>query len=144
MRRRDFIKAIVGSAAAWPPAARAQQSAVPVIGFLGSTNPIGLAPQIEALRLGLRDHGYIEGQNIVIEYRWAEGRYDLLPALAADLVHHVRCHRYPGHPRGLRSQASGHHDSDSDGYRWEPGRHRACVESRAARREHHRLVFFYC
>ena len=88
MRRRDFIKAIVGSAAAWPPAARAQQSAVPVIGFLGSTNPIGLAPQIEALRLGLRDHGYIEGQNIVIEYRWAEGRYDRLPALAADLVQH--------------------------------------------------------
>jgi putative ABC transport system substrate-binding protein len=57
-----------------------------VIGFLGGADPVGYAPQIEALRLGLRDHGYVEGQNIIVEYRWAEGRYDRLPALAADLV----------------------------------------------------------
>jgi putative tryptophan/tyrosine transport system substrate-binding protein len=86
MRRRDFIKVTVGSAAAWPLAARAQQSAMPVIGFLGGADPIELAPIIEALRLGLRDYGYIEGQNIAVEYRWAEGRWDRLPALAADLV----------------------------------------------------------
>jgi putative tryptophan/tyrosine transport system substrate-binding protein len=86
MRRRDFIKVTVGSAAAWPLAARAQQSAMPVIGFLGGADPIELAPLIEALRLGLRDYGYIEGQNIAVEYRWAEGRWDRLPALAADLV----------------------------------------------------------
>jgi putative tryptophan/tyrosine transport system substrate-binding protein len=86
MRRRDFIKVVAGSAMPWPLAARAQQTAMPVIGFLGGADPIGLAPQIEALRLGLRDHGYIEGQNIAVEYRWAEGRYDRLPALAADLV----------------------------------------------------------
>src|SRR6516162_7946648 len=85
MRRRDFIKGITVSAT-WPIAARAQQPVIPVIGFLGGADPIGLAPQIEALRLGLRDYGYIEGQNITVEYRWAEGRYDRLPALAADLV----------------------------------------------------------
>ena len=60
---------------------------IPVIGFLGGADPIGLAPQIEAFRLGLRDYGYIEGQNIAIEFRWAEGRYDRSPAMAADLVH---------------------------------------------------------
>jgi putative ABC transport system substrate-binding protein len=86
MRRRDFIKVTVGSAAAWPLAARAQQSAMPVIGFLGGADPIELAPLIEALRLGLRDYGYIEGQNVAVEYRWAEGRWDRLPAFAADLV----------------------------------------------------------
>jgi len=58
-----------------------------VIGFLGGADPVGYAPQIEAWRLGLRDHGYVEGQNIAVEYRWAEGRYDRSPAMAADLVH---------------------------------------------------------
>jgi len=86
MRRRDFIKGITVSAT-WPIAARAQQPVIPVIGFLGGADPIGLAPQIEAFRLGLRDYGYIEGQNIAIEFRWAEGRYDRSPAMAADLVH---------------------------------------------------------
>jgi putative tryptophan/tyrosine transport system substrate-binding protein len=86
MRRRDFVKGIGGSAIAWPLAARAQHPAMPVIGFLGGANPVGYAPQIEALRLGLREQGYVEGQNIAVEYRWAEGRYDRLPELAADLV----------------------------------------------------------
>jgi len=86
MRRREFITLLGGAAITPSLAARAQQTAMPVIGFLGGADPIGLAPQIEALRLGLRDHGYIEGQNIVVEYRWAEGQYDRLPALAADLV----------------------------------------------------------
>jgi putative tryptophan/tyrosine transport system substrate-binding protein len=87
MRRREFITLVGGATAMWPLATRAQQTtAMPVIGFLGGADPIGLAPQIEALRLGLRDHGYIEGQNIAVEYHWAEGQYDRLPALAADLV----------------------------------------------------------
>jgi putative tryptophan/tyrosine transport system substrate-binding protein len=86
VRRRDFIALAGNAAAAWPFAAHAQQPAMPVIGFLGGADPAGYAPQIKALRLGLRDHGYIEGQNIAVEYRWAEGRYDRLPALAADLV----------------------------------------------------------
>jgi putative ABC transport system substrate-binding protein len=85
MRRREFIRLAVG-AAAWPSAARAQNPAKPVIGFLGGADPVGYAPQIDAWRLGLRDNGYVEGQNIAVEYRWAEGRYDRLPALAADLV----------------------------------------------------------
>src|ERR1700741_4586763 len=85
MRRREFIRLAVG-AAAWPSAASAQNPAKPVIGFLGGADPVGYAPQIEAWRLGLRDNGYVEGQNVAIEYRWAEGSYDRLPALAADLV----------------------------------------------------------
>jgi putative ABC transport system substrate-binding protein len=85
MRRREFIT-LIGAATTWPLAARAQNPAKPVIGFLGGADPVGYAPQIEAWRLGLRDHGFVEGQNISVEYRWAEGRYDRLPALAADLV----------------------------------------------------------
>ena len=85
MRRREFIT-LIGAATTWPLAARAQNAAKQVIGFLGGADPVGYAPQIEAWRLGLRDHGYVEGRNIAVEYRWAEGKYDRLPALAADLV----------------------------------------------------------
>src|SRR6516165_1105833 len=85
MRRRDFIKAIAGSATAWPLQARAQQP-IPVIGYLGTTTADDFASRLAAFREGLSQTGYIEGQNVAIEYRWPEGRYDRLPTLAADLV----------------------------------------------------------
>jgi putative tryptophan/tyrosine transport system substrate-binding protein len=85
MRRRDFIKVIAGSAAAWPLTARAQQKSVAQIGFLGLGPASAWTDQLEALRAGLRDVGYIEGKNIIIEFRWADS-VDQLPELAAQLV----------------------------------------------------------
>ena len=85
MRRRAFIT-MLGGAAAWPLAARGQQSNLPMVGFLHSGSPQGRTQRIAAFRQGLAESGYVEGQNVTIEYRWAEERYEQLPALAADLV----------------------------------------------------------
>ena len=86
VRRRDFIKAIAGSTAVWPFAARAQQAAIPVIGFFGTASAAPFAHYLAGFRQGLRETGHVEGHNVAIEFRWAEGHYDRVPALAADLA----------------------------------------------------------
>lgn len=86
MRRREFIKLLGGAAATWPLAAHAQQPAIPVIGYLDSRSPDAAENRLRGFRQGLKDAGYIEGENITIVYRWADDRVERLPLLAAELV----------------------------------------------------------
>jgi len=110
VRRRDFIKVIAGSAVSWPLAARAQQPVLPVIGFVNNASCQGYEPQVAAFLKGLGEAGFVEGRSVAIEYRWAEGQVDRLPALLADLIHRrvaviaattkspARCWWVPGAP----------------------------------------------
>jgi len=101
MKRREFIAGLGGAVVAWPFAAGAQQAAMPVVGFLRTTKQDDSAYLVAAFRQGLRESGYVEGQNLIIEYRWAEGQYDRLPGLAAELVQRQVDVIVTGTPGGL-------------------------------------------
>ena len=112
-RRREFITLLGGAAAAWPLAARAQQAAMPVIGFLNAASAKGYARPLSAFLKGLSEAGYVEGRNVAIEYRWAEGQYDRLPAFAADLVQSQgERDRRDQHSRRACCEGSDNDDSD--------------------------------
>src|SRR3979411_556432 len=123
MRRRDFIALVGGASVGWPRVAHAQVPASPIIGFLNSTSPVAFTRFVAAFQQGLNETGYIEGRNVTIEYRWAEGQYDRLPALVADLVgRKVDVIVASGGDRSA-TRSEGRHPDDTDCFRdrWRPG-----------------------
>jgi putative tryptophan/tyrosine transport system substrate-binding protein len=110
--RREFL-ATLGCAAAWPVAARAQQPELPVVGYLGPGSAVSDAFRVTAFRQGLSQAGFVEGQNVTVDYRWAEEHYDRLPAMATDLVNrHVAVIGRDQHTSGARGEGGNHDRPD--------------------------------
>ena len=137
IRRREFI-ATLGGAAAWPVAARAQQPTMPVIGFLNSETSTGYAPMAAAFRQGFSEMGFVEGRNVTIEYRWAEGHSDRLSTLAADLLRHqVALIATAGVSSSLAAKSATTTTPIAFFRGDRPGRGWTCRQSRPTRRQRH-------
>jgi hypothetical protein len=142
MNKREFITLLGGSAATWPLAAGAQQPAAPVIGYLSARSPDDTWHLVEAFRRGLREAGFVEGQNATIEYRWAFGEQERLPGLASDLVRKPVSVYY-----GWRIGSAGGQGSDLDypnriHHRGRSDQTWACGELQSTRRKRHRYKYF--
>ena len=139
MRRRDFITIFAGAAGAWPLDALAQQTTIPMIGFLSSASPNPYAGRVAAFRKGLNESGYIDGQDVTIEFRWAQGQYDRLPVFAADLVRQkVAVIVSSGGDVAALSEGSNLFDTDSGGEWHRSGEGGTCRQLQPAGGQHHR------